>query len=213
MSGARPAGVHVVRGYALGRLPNEFEYVTPRGGSLTVPMWAITPAIDAGVRFGGKARYGLQECRYVRTIGRQVDEATYTNLITNEGLEGIANMLIDASATYDTGIKRAEIGDGDGAAVTPTIDATALVDAASVRYATNAPSQSGGVITVVTAATVAGGSNIYIREFGVFAHDNTATRAAGHLLQYMSVDIDNTGGGAVDKTFTSTLDLTRLQDD
>lgn len=204
------AGTHTIEGWALGRLPNEMEFLTPRGGTIIVPMAAITPAVDAHKRFGG---YDFYRLRFVRSLGRKVDEVTYHNLITNQGLEGIAKMLIDSSAAYDTGIKRVEIGDGDGAAVTPTIDATALVDPTSVRYACNAPTQSGGVITVVTAATVAGGSNIYIREVGVFMADNTATRAAGDLLSYVSANLDNSGGGAVDRTITSTIDLTRLSVD
>lgn len=196
----RYVGVVKVEGYADGaRLPVEYEYVSALGGALYVPASAVQTVLASGQL----ARY-----RYVRTIGRKVDEEYAHNLITNEGLSGIANMLIDASAAYDTGIKRVEIGTGGGSSVTPTVDDTTLVGGA-VRFACNAPTQSAGVITVVTSATTAGGSNIYIREIGVFFANDTATISAGDLLSHASYERDNTGGGAVNLTITHTIDLGR----
>lgn len=197
-------------GYQVGRLVNECEYITPKGGTLSVPMWAAQSALQNGIRFGGKGGlYTLRDCRYVRTVGRRVyDGPVVGNLITNEGLEGVAKMLIDSSATYDTGIKRVEIGDGQGAAVTPTVDATALVDTASVRYACNAPTQSAGVITVVTPTTTSD-NGIDIQEAGAFIANDTGTRAAGDLLSFVAYDYDNSGT-PVDLTITIVIDLTRL---
>lgn len=192
----RYAGVLVIEGYR-GAL---YEYVTPRGAAVYVPADDVQPALERG---------DLRGWRYVKTHGRKRWEDYAHNLITNEGLSGIANMLIDASAAYDTGIKRVEIGTGGGSSVTPTVDDTTLVGGA-VRFACNAPSQSGGVITVVTPATVAGGSNIYIRELGVYIANDTATISAGDLLSHVSYERDNTGGGAVDLTITHTIDLGRF---
>lgn len=200
------AGVVTVEGFRLERLATECEYRTPGGATVIVPASAVTPAIDGRQRFGG---YLLRELRYIRTIGDKAFEEYAHNLITNEGIGGIANMLIDASAAYDTGIKRVEIGTGGGSAVTPTVDDTTLVGG-QVRFACNAPTQSAGVITVVTSATVAGGSNIFIREIGVFMANDTATISAGDLLDHAAYTRDNSGGGAVNLTITHTIDLSRF---
>ena len=206
-----------VERYALARLPNEHEYVTPRGGTITIPMWAVTPAVDTDFRFGVAWRpwnrllrrgYGLHDLRYVRTLGRKVGESRYPNLLTNQGLEGVAKMLIDSSAAYDTGIKRAEIGDGDGTAITPTVDDTALVNYVA-RFATDAPTQSAAVIEVVTPVTVTGGGDIYIRELGIYIADNTATENAGDLLCHVAMDEDNSGGGADDIDLTYEFPIAR----
>lgn len=168
----------------------DFEYRTPSGGTVTVPGAIAGELRMSRELFGG---YVLDDCELVAQVGpRELDRVWSWNLITNQGLEAVAKMLIDSSAAYNDGFGAVEVGTGGGSDVEPTVEDTTLVGGA-IRKAIASKIQSSGTMTV-TASLTSGTTAIYIREVGIYvATTDTTTLSAGDLFDHSATDIDNSG--------------------
>ena len=198
----------------------DLEFATPRGGSLLVPgaicgelrmagqVFGVSPLLRGVGAIRRRFGYTIDDCQYIGPVGpRKVDEVWYWNLITNEGLEAVAKMMVDSSAAYNDGFGAVEVGTGGGNAVTPTVNDTTLVGGA-IRKAIATKGQSNATITV-TASLTSGSTAIFIRESGIYiATTDTTTLSAGDLFDHSAHSIDNSSS-PVNLTFTWVCSLQR----
>lgn len=160
-----------------------WEYRTAAGGSMLVPFTMAPYATDL---YKGRGK----PLQFVRLIGQKLDEAWWPNLILNEGLEAVAKYLANEASL--TGITKMEIGDGNGAAVTPDEDDSAIAAPTNrARVSVNTPVRSGAEVTI-SAPFTAGQSNYVVREVALFANTASSTFGVGDMVDYSSTSFDNT---------------------
>jgi hypothetical protein len=141
--------------------------------------------------------------RVREAVGKLVREETRDNLITNAALAYIASALVDAGATYDTGLAYVAIGTG---ITTPANGDTTLVTEYG-RKAITSMSAAGGTVTL-DAFFPSADCTVAIKEVGVFAGLAASSVAgSGILFDRALFDYNNTGGD--DLTITGTFSVGR----